>query len=144
MKFTKDSIAINTSKEKLWEVLVSPTYTKEYMYTCEATSDWEIGSPLLWIGCHDQVTYVKGTILDLDIYNMLVYSIIDPNGNYEDIPNNYLQVTYELKEEKDHIILTVSQGDYSIVANGFARYAEAQSQGGWSSILTVIKEIAER
>ncbi len=143
-KFTDDSIVINADIAKVWDVLVNPKYTQIYMFTCEAKSDWKVGSSLLWVGSSDNVTYVKGTVEEITPKMLLKYSVIDPLGKYEDVPENYLHITYELHADKGVTTLRVTQGDYTNVANGEERYNEATSQGGWSGILTSIKEIAER
>ena len=61
-----------------------------------------------------------------------------------DVPENYLTVTYKLEKENEHTRLTVTQGDYSKVADGARRYQETYNGGeGWNPILVEIKKIAE-
>jgi uncharacterized protein YndB with AHSA1/START domain len=142
----KDSISINASPSMVWNTLVNPEQTKKYMFGCETVSEWQIGSPLLWKGDHEgkKRVFVKGTILDLQLNKFLAYTTIDPNNTaIEDLPQNYLTVTYALSVENKMTILTVTQGDYSMVGNGAERYKETIEGGGWQPILEAIKTLVE-
>lgn len=87
---------------------------------------------------------VKGTVVDIVPGSYLAYTTFDPNNTaIADIPENYLTVTYTLSEAPDGTLLVVTQGDYSAVAEGDKRYNDAVNAGGWSSILSEIKKVAE-
>jgi len=87
---------------------------------------------------------VKGNIVKIEPEKFLAYTTIDPNSAIEDIPENYLTVTYSLSEENEETILTVTQGDYTTVADGERRNKEAYNNGeGWNPILVEIKKIVE-
>jgi len=143
----KNTIMINAPVSKVWDALTNPEQTKKYMFGCETVSDWEPGSTLLWKGNYEgkEMVYVKGNIVDIEPGKFLAYTTIDPNNpSIEDIPENYLTVTYELTPEDGRTILTVTQGDYSKVADGDRRYEEAYNSGeGWNPILVQIKELTE-
>ncbi len=116
------------------------------MFGCEAVSDWNIGSPLLWKGNHEgkEMVFVKGNIVAIQPEKFLAYTTIDPNNKtIEDIPENYLKVTYELREENGQTILTATQGDYSTVGDGENRYRHTVEGGGWQPILEEIKKLVE-
>ncbi|MCX6291070.1 MAG: SRPBCC domain-containing protein [Bacteroidetes bacterium] len=141
-----NSIAIKATPSTIWDLLVNPEQTKKYMFGCAAVSDWKPGSPLLWIGKHEEkeMVFVKGMILDIQPEKFLAYTTIDPNNKtIEDVPGNYLTVTYELKTENGKTILTATQGDYSKVADGLNRYKHTVDGGGWQPILEEIKKLAE-
>jgi uncharacterized protein YndB with AHSA1/START domain len=142
----KNTIDINSSREKVWDALVNPQKTKIYMFGCETVSDWKAGSELLWKGSYEEkeMVFVKGYILSIDPTNKLVYSTFDPNSTMEDIPENYLTVTYELIENSEITTLNVTQGDYSKVSEGERRYKEGLNNGeGWNPILKEIKKLVE-
>lgn len=143
--FVKNTINIKAARSKVWDVLVNPEQTKKYMFGCEAVSDWQVGSPLLWIGVFDgqELVAVKGSIVQIEPEQTLVYTTIDPNSTIADSPQNYLTVTYRLETVEDQTVLTVTQGDYAIVAEGEKRYQETIEGGGWSSILVDIKNMLE-
>src|SRR6266705_3563860 len=91
-----------------------------------------------------EMVAVKGNIVKIEPEKFLAYTTIDPNFAIEDIPENYLTVTYSLSEENGQTILTVTQGDYTTVADGERRYKEAYNNGeGWNPILVEIKKIVE-
>lgn len=143
----KNSIAIKAPAPKVWDALVNPEQTKKYMFGCETVSEWKPGSPLLWKGSYEgkEMIFVKGTIADIKPGKFLAYTTIDPNNTtIEDIPENYLTVTYELISENGETILNVTQGDYTKVADGERRYKEAYNNGeGWNPILVEIKKLVE-
>jgi uncharacterized protein YndB with AHSA1/START domain len=141
----KNSIAINAPAAKVWDVLVNPQQTKKYMFGCETVSDWKPGSDLLWRGNYEgkDMVFVKGKIVEIIPEKFLSYTTIDPNSGIEDIPENYLTVTYALKEENDQILLTATQGDYSTVGDGEKRFRETLEGGGWQPILDEIKKLVE-
>lgn len=142
----KNNITINAPASKVWDVLTNPEQTKKYMFGCKTVSDWKIGSPLLWKMMHDgqEVTAVKGKITDIKPEKLLEYTVLDPNSTIEDIPENYLTVTYELTPKEGETQLIVTQGDFATVADGDKRYKEVYNNGeGWNPILIQIKKIAE-
>ncbi len=138
----KNSVEIDASPAKVWDTLVNPVMTRKYMFDCEALSDWKAGSELLWKGATDGKVYVKGNIVEIEYGKILRYTVFDPNGGMKDIPSNYLTVTYALLTQDGKTLLTVSQGDYSVVENGQKRYEDTVN--GWGTVLQKIKEIAEQ
>ena len=90
------------------------------------------------------MVFVKGTIVDIKPGKFLAYTTIDPNSTIDDISENYLTVTYDLTVEDGQTLFTVTQGDYSKVAEGERRYTEAYNNGeGWNPILVEIKKLVE-
>jgi len=141
-----NTITIDAPAAKVWDALTNPEQTKKYMFGCEALSDWKPGSPLIWKGNFNGVELiaVKGDVVSISPYRSLVYTVIDPNNAaIPDIPENYLTVTCDLEEQGGQTKLTVSQGDYSKVAEGETRYQHTVGGGGWEPILTQIKALAE-
>jgi len=141
-----NTITIQAPAAKVWDALTNPEMTKKYMFGCEALSDWKPGSPLIWKGNFNgiEMVAVKGEIIKIDPVRHLTYTTIDPNNPaVPDLPGNYLTVTCDLAEENGHTQLTVSQGDYSTVAEGAQRYQDTIAGGGWTPILAQIKELLE-
>lgn len=142
-----NSIQIQATAEKVWDLLVNPQQTKKYMFGCEAISDWTIGSSLVWKGEYEgkSMDFVKGHIVQIQPFQLLVYTVIDPNNPLiPDIPENYLTVTYKLTQENTATLLEVIQGDYASVADGEKRYQDSYNNGeGWNPILVMIKQFAE-
>ncbi|HVB03010.1 MAG TPA: SRPBCC domain-containing protein [Chitinophagaceae bacterium] len=143
--FVKNNITIQAPASRVWDALTNPLMTKKYMFGCETVSDWKPGSPLLWKLIHEgrEMIAVKGKVVDIIPGKHLAYTTIDPNAAMEDIPENYLTVTYDLNAENGQTVFVVTQGDYAIVGNGEKRYLEAIASGGWASILMEIKKLVE-
>ena len=116
------------------------------MFGCETVSDWKIGSTLLWQGSYEgkDVVFVKGVIVDIEPNKLLKYTVIDPASSMPDIPENYLNVTYELEEQNGQTNLSVTQDGFEGAAEGEKRYQDVQNNGeGWNPILVEIKKLVE-
>ena len=136
------SVDIKASAARVWKTLTDPELTKQYMFGCEVVSDWKAGSPVLWKGSADGKIYVKGNVLKIEPKRLLQYTVFDPNSPMEDVPENYLTVTYELVSSGDMTTLNVGQADYASVQDGAARYKD--SVEGWPAVMKLIKEVAEK
>lgn len=145
-KFIENEIIINAPATEVWDALVNPAKTKVYMFGCEALSDWQEGSPLVWQMDYEGKPFipVKGFIEEIEENEFLAYTVFDPTSTMPDVPENYLTVTYELSEDFGLTTLTVTQGDYDTVAEGERRYNESYNNGlGWQPILEQIKALVE-
>ena len=49
-KYARASIHVNAQPDRVWHVLTTPEYTRQFMYSCDAISDWQPGSELNWVG----------------------------------------------------------------------------------------------
>lgn len=141
----RNSITIQATPERIWNILVKPEYTRKYMFNCEPRSGWKSGDELLWHGTREGKTmvFVKGSIVSINPPIALSYTTFDPNSTLADVPENYLTVSCQLKQLGNSTELTISQGDYAAVGNGEQRYADTMAGGGWDSILVQIKQLAE-
>ncbi len=142
----ENSISMYAPIETVWDVLTNPEQTKKYMFGCETVSDWKLGSPLLWRGSYEgqDMVFVKGHIIAIQPPTLLTYTVIDPNADMPDIPDNYLNVTYELSAQDGTTTLTVSQDGFEKAADGEKRYHDVYNNGqGWNPILVEIKKVVE-
>ncbi len=143
----KNEVLIKANSDRVWQILTNPAETKKYMFGCETVSDWKVGSELLWQGEFEgkPMVFVKGHIVAIEPQVYLAYTVFDPNRtDMEDLPVNYLRVEYRLTQQGEETLLQVTQGDYSTVALGEKRYAEASNNGlGWQPILDLIRAQAE-
>ena len=145
-KVVKSEITIDANPAKVWDALVNPEKTKVYMFGCETVSDWKVGSELLWRGEYEgkEMVFVKGKIVAIEPEKLLTYTVIDPFASYPDIPENYLNVTYELLEQGVQTTLVVTQDGFENAAEGEKRYKDVYNNGeGWNPILAEIKKLAE-
>lgn len=139
----KEEILFNSTIEKVWDLLINPAMTKQYMFGCEVISDWTIGSPVYWKGKtedNQEVVYVKGEVLEFEKGKKVVTSMIDPNSGIADIPANYVNLTYELAAAKNGVLLIIIQGDFSGAEQGKKRYEESKS--GWKEmVIPIMKKL---
>jgi uncharacterized protein YndB with AHSA1/START domain len=138
----RKSIDVDAPIEILWKILTDSEFIRQYMFGCNAETDWRPGSTLLWRGAADGVVYVKGYVVRFEPPHALEYTIFDPNSKLADLPSNYLGMKYELKEQGPRkTILEITQGDFATVEDGENRYRH--SLDGDDSVLEGIKKLAE-
>ena len=132
----REEVCFTSSIEKVWDLLINPSMTKQYMFGCEIISDWEIGSPVLWQGSTEDgklINYVKGQVVEFEALRKINTTTFDPNSDMEDIPANYVNLIYELSETNRGTLLVITQGDFYGAAEGKKRYEE--SIGGWKELV---------
>jgi len=140
--FIHKSVDVNASASTLWNVLTDNAFIPQYMFNCNAETDWKPGSPLLWRGAADGKVYVKGHIVTFNAPHLLEYTVIDPNSAIADIPENYLTMTFAIKDRgANTCTLDIKQGDYAKVENGQQRHAD--TVGGNDMWLESVKKVAE-
>jgi uncharacterized protein YndB with AHSA1/START domain len=141
--YIKAQITINAPISKVWDALINPDVTAQYMFGCRVTSDWMPGSRVDWVGEVDgkSVTFVTGRLITLDAPSTFVYSVIDPLAAYPQTPENHLIVSCHITEANGVTELAISQGDYSTVAEGEKRYGNGAV--GWDQLLVAIKNLLE-
>jgi uncharacterized protein YndB with AHSA1/START domain len=138
----RKTIKVDASADTLWKVLTENEFIPKYMFGCYAETDWKPGSPLLWKGQADGKLYVKGSVVAIEAPHHLEYTVIDPNSDIADIPENYLKMTYGLKEDgSGSTVLEIAQGDFATVANGQKRYEDVMA--GDDHLMVAIKNVAE-
>ena len=143
----ENTIKIQAPIARVWDALVNPDMTAIYMFGCRTVSDWTPGSLLLWEGQYEgkNMVFVKGYVKEIKPPSLLVYTVFDPNSTMEDIPENYLRVTYRLQEEGDQTVLTVTQDGFENAARGEERFHEVSNNGeGWNPILKSIADLLEK
>tara|TARA_B100000795_G_C22805351_1_gene444489 strand:+ start:3139 stop:3576 length:438 start_codon:yes stop_codon:yes gene_type:complete len=138
MKSTKQ-VEVNCSVEFLWEVLTKPEYTKLYMFNCAVSTNWEVGSDIIWKGFFNGFdTHQKGKVISIYKNKKLSYSLFDINTDLEDIPENYIIVSYTLHDFNGMAHLTITNETF----DGSTKRMSHLKQG-WDIIIGKLKEIAE-
>ena len=133
------SETINAPLWEVWEALVTPEIIKKYFFGTDAKSDWKVGSPLTFAGEWDGKTYEdKATILENDPGRRLKYSYWSSMSGIEDLPENYVDVTYELNEKDAHTLITISQDNIP------SEKAKAHSAENWAKVLKSLKDLLEQ
>ena len=136
----RKNIAIKTPVEKVWEVLTKPEFTKIYMFNCEVNTDWQVGSPITWKGNYQGYeAFQKGVVMKYEPGKLIQYTTFDPNFGLEDIPENYLHVSYEVINHGDHTELIVTTENFG----GDEKRAEHTATAWGGMVLPKIKELLE-
>ena len=133
------SIEINTKPEKVWEVLTNPQKIKEYLFGTETSTDWEVGSPILFQGkFKGQVYKDKGNVLEKIENKFLKYNYWSGFSGLEDKPENYALVTYQIDNISDGKI------KFTWVQQGFSsKEGQCHTEEGLVVMLEHIKKLAE-
>jgi len=135
----KASIAINASRQAVWQALMSPDAIKEYMFGARVDSDWREGSPISWKGewqgksCED-----KGTILQVRPERRLQYSHYSPLSGLPDTPEHYHTVTIELAGNGTETEVMLAQDHNATEA------ARMHSEKNWKMMLDGLKKFVEK
>jgi len=129
----------------LWQVLTQSTYTKEYMFNCSVESTWIVGAPITWQGEYQGYkAFQKGEVLAISPNEKIKYSTFDPNFGLADEANNYIHVTYLIKEHKDGTSLTSST--LTIINDTFDGNEERVQHviQGWEMVIEQMKKVTEQ
>lgn len=135
----EQQILLPTPPEKVWIILTDSHYTKQYMFNCEVKSSWEIGSPVIWEGNYQGYqAYQKGEVLNIQPGKLLKYSTFDPNYGMEDVPENYIHVTYVLKEQEGGTELTITNETFDGKSERITHISQ-----GWDTVMAEILRIVK-
>lgn len=132
------SITINAPSTKVWNGLTNPAMIKKYMMGATVDSDWKKGSKITWKGEFKGKSYKdKGEILQIEPGKKLKYSHFSPLSGEEDAPENYHNVTIDLKENDDRTTVSLSQDKND------TEKAKEESQKNWDMMLKGLKKAVE-
>jgi hypothetical protein len=135
-----ETIQINTSKVRMWEVLTNPDIIKEYLYGTETITDWKVGSEIIFQGEYEGQQYNdKGIVESINLYQSLSYWYWSGFSGTEDLKENYSLVSYKIDEVSD------SEINFTWTQKGFSTSEGLEhSQKGMETLLNSIKTIAEK
>jgi len=114
------SVIIDVNAKKVWSVLTTPEYIKQFFYGTETITDWLVGSEIVFQGEYQDMQYRDHGII------------------MEDKPGNYSIITYSLKN------IAIYETEFTWSQHGFANHEGYQhSETGLEKLLNTIKKIAE-
>ena len=135
----RKSITIQVPVAKVWEALTQPEMIKQYLFGTEAISDWNVGSSITYKGMWEGKSYEdKGKILQLIPERLFQSTYWSSMGGFEDKPENYSTVTYELEAKDNSTQLTVSQDNISTEKD------REHSERNWGMVLETMKKLLEK
>ena len=130
-------IELQADAQTVWNALTDPALTRKYFFDCEAISDWEVGSELLFRMEVDgqEVVPVRGVILAVERERFLRHTCVA--AGREDDPAAETTVTYTLTPRGNVTELSVSQGEFE--DDG----AFEQHASNWDHVLSGLKTLVE-
>jgi len=124
------SVTIAAPAADVWEALVKPAAIKTYMFDATVTSDWVVGSPIVWIGEWQGRAYEdKGIILQIVRECVLEFSYFSPLAGMADLPEHYHIVTVHLSSDGAQTHVSLCQD------NNFTEEAPERAERNWCLML---------
>jgi uncharacterized protein YndB with AHSA1/START domain len=134
----KVSAHIYATIPQVWEALTQPEMIKKYFFGTDAETDWKVGSPVRFSGEYQGQKYFdKGTVLKNEPYRLLSYTYWSSMSGIEDLPENYVIVTYLLEDEGNKTKLTITQENIP------DEKMKEHSEQNWKKVLNSLKELLE-
>jgi len=132
-------IEIEATPQEVWKALTEPALIGEYMFGTQVETDWKPGSRITWKGEYEGKQFEdRGEILDVEPEHRLAMTHFSPLSGREDRPENYHTVVYELAEQGEGTLVSLSQDGNE------SEEAVEHSQSTWETVLAGLKETVER
>lgn len=126
---------IKAPVEKVWDALINPEIVKQYFFGSSQETDWKVGSKILWTGEYEGTTYIdKGVVQEFEPYKKVSYSYLSSWSGLDDKPENYLLVTYEVRQIGKDTELTITQSNYD-------EEKAKHSSENWAVVIDGLKKI---
>ena len=130
---------ISAPADAVWAALVDPAAIEQYLFGSRVTSDWAVGSTIVYAGEYEGKPYEDhGRILDLTPGKLLRSTHFSPLNGRQDIPENYHTLTWTLEEGDGTTTLTLTQD------NNETEDAAQHSSKNWELVLEGLKKVVER
>ena len=131
-----DSVLIDALPERVWEVLVTPEYIRQWddLPVHFGHEPLHHGTVIEWPG------FSRLSVITCEPFKTLKLSLYDPSW---EAPASHYDIAYNYLLEEDHgkTLLTITVGDFGQLADG-KKYYEASKEFANKATLK-IKELAE-
>ena len=133
----KKTVKLKAQPQEVWEALTNPDITRQYFYGCEAISQWQVGSPLIFrfTSGEEESIPVKGVIKSVEPSSFLEHTCFD--AEFENDPAQHTTVTYSLVQDGEATQLTVTQGEFPDDDD------LEKHDASWSHVLEGLKSLLE-
>jgi uncharacterized protein YndB with AHSA1/START domain len=132
------TITVDAPASKVWQALTDPDLIQQYLFGTRVTTDWQVGSPIIYRGQWQGKSYEdKGKILQIEPGKLIVSTFWSSLSGLPDTPENYKTVRYELSTEGHGTRLTVTQDN-----NASPEEADHSGQN-WNTVLAGLKKLLE-
>lgn len=132
------TISIAAGPDRVWQALVDPEQIRQYLFGTQVASGWTVGSPITYWGSWEGKTYKdKGTILVMEPGKRFVSTYWSSMAGKEDVPENYVTVSYELAVDGDGTAVTLTQDGND------TEESRDHSASNWAMVLAALKKLLE-
>jgi uncharacterized protein YndB with AHSA1/START domain len=134
----KATIDIKASVSQVWDALTKPDLIKQYLFGTEVTTDWKVGSSIIYKGIWEGKAYEdKGKVLQVELGKLLFSTFWSSLSGTPDVPENYQTVCYELSPEGKGTRLTLTQD------NNRSQEEASHSEQNWKMVLEGLRKLLE-
>ncbi|MBL0101429.1 MAG: SRPBCC domain-containing protein [Saprospiraceae bacterium] len=121
--------------KKVWDGLTNSSLVKQYFFDTDMITDWIPGNPIIFRGAWEGKSYEdKGIVLEYKPLEKLSYSYLSNWSGKEDLPENYLKVTYEVWPVTLGTKITITQTNYDADT---AKHSESN----WELLITSMAKL---
>jgi uncharacterized protein YndB with AHSA1/START domain len=134
---------VNAPPAAVWKALTSASSMKQFFFGSDIVTDWRIGNPIRFRGDWKGKPYEdKGTIQSFEIDRRLAFTHWSPLSKLEDKPENYHEVSFDLRPVSGgtEVVLTQTNQSDSEPLTPEMRTEYAKN---WSMLLDGLKKIVE-
>ncbi len=135
---TTASVTIAARPDVVWEWLTDADLVEQYFFGTRLSADWKKGGKIFFRGNWEGKSYEdRGTILKIDPPKLLRFDYWSNMSGKPDIPENYIDLTYDLTEANGRTTVTLTQ------RGAESEEALAHSQNNWKIVLEELKKHVE-
>jgi uncharacterized protein YndB with AHSA1/START domain/DNA-binding transcriptional ArsR family regulator len=132
------TVFIRAPREKVWDAITKPEFTRRYFFGSEPASGWKAGDRLLWTEHGTGRPLVDGEVIECEKPRRLVHSWIVKYDEEMD-GEGPSRVTWELEDLNDGVTkLTAIHDDFPAGSKVYENVA-----GGWPLVLSGLKTLVE-
>jgi uncharacterized protein YndB with AHSA1/START domain len=133
------SVVIRAPRAKIWDAITRPELVKAYFFGTNLSTDWKVGSPLVFRGEWEGKSYEdKGTVLSFEPTKSLSFNYWSAFSGHEDKPELRQIIRYDLEETAGGVRVTVHQ------SNVDTKEHADHSQKNWQTVLEGMKAMVEK
>jgi uncharacterized protein YndB with AHSA1/START domain len=132
-------IEVDADADRVWQALTDPKQVAEYFLGSTVKSTWKEGSPITWSGEWEGKPYEdKGEVKVVDKPHRLVVTHFSPLAGEPDQPENYHELSYDLRESGGHTTIVFTQD------NNPDDESAQHSKENWDTMLQGLKKVVEK
>lgn len=131
------TVFIRAPREKVWDAITKPEFTRRYFFGSEASRPWKVGETQVFVENGTNRLLVEGEVIEYDRPRRLVHGWL-VHYDKELTAEGPSRVTYELEEKDGVTKLTAIHDDFPDGSKVYDNVA-----GGWMWVLSGLKTVVE-